>query len=185
MLAHKLSPPAPRRLTRAEYHRMGELEFFRGERVQLVDGMVVRMPPIGPPHACIVDRLAELLIPCLVGRATVRVQQPLVANDDSEPEPDIAVVPRADYSRHHPDRALLVVEVAESSLSYDCETKGALYADAGVSEYWIVDVAGRAIEAYRTPVDGQYSDVQRAVAGETMTVAAFPDVVLAVEEILG
>jgi Uma2 family endonuclease len=109
------------------------------------------MPPIGPPHACIVDRLAELLLLRLVGRATVRIQQPIVVAEDSEPEPDVAIMPKADCSHHHPDRALLVVEVAESSLGCDRETKGPLYAVAGVPECWVVDVTGRSIEVDVAP----------------------------------
>src|SRR6202142_4152630 len=159
-------PPTPRPLTRAEYDRMGDLHFFRGERVELVRGTVVRKSPIGPSHASVVDRLVELLVPPLVGRARVRVQQPFAASDESEPEPDIAVVPSGSYSERHPDRAMLIIEVAESSLEYDRETKGPLYAACGVAEYWIVDVGDRVIDVCTEPSGGRYASVRRARAGE-------------------
>jgi Uma2 family endonuclease len=170
-------------VTRAEYERMAELGFFRGERVELVHGIVVAMSPIGPAHADPVDLLAERLIPALQGRARVRIQQPYIARDESEPEPDVAVVPPASYAERHPDRAFLIIEVAESSLDYDRETKAPLYAASGVGEYWIVDVAGRAIEAYREAVLGRYATHLRVERGATLSPSAFGDVTIAVSEL--
>ena len=102
----------PRRLSRAEYDRMAELGFFRNERVELIRGMVVKMTPIGPPHASVVDRLNRLFVRALGERALVRIQQPLIAFDESEPEPDVAVVPGSprDYVAAHPSRGHHVPE---------------------------------------------------------------------------
>jgi Uma2 family endonuclease len=184
MVARHLASPTARRLTRAEFDRMGELQFFRGERVELIHGTVVRMAPIGPTHSTVVQRLAELLLPRLLGRATVRIQQPLVARDESAPEPDIAVVPLGSYLERHPDGALLVIEVAESALEYDRNTKRPLYAASNVNEYWIVDVAGRAIEI-STDRDGQqYKSLRRAVGSEILRPVAFADVVIVVADLL-
>src|SRR5689334_4201358 len=105
MQAHELRAPAPRRLTRAEYDRMAELGFFRGERVELIRGVVIAMAPIGPRHRSVVDRLNELLLPRLIGRARVSIQQPFLAADESEPEPDVSVLPYRRYSDQHPGRA--------------------------------------------------------------------------------
>lgn len=185
MQAHEHVLPAPRGLTRAEYYRMGELGFFRGERVELIHGIVIRMPPIGPRHSARVVRLDELLLPRLLGRASVRVQQPFVAWDESEPEPDVAVVPVASYVDRHPDHAFLLIEVAETSLDYDRDTKGPLYAASGVPEYWIVDVVGRAVEVYAEPGTRGYARSRRVIVGETLTVGAFPDVVVSVAELFG
>jgi Uma2 family endonuclease len=184
MVARVLAPPTPRALTRAEYHGMGELGFFRGERVELVQGVVVRMSPIGPAHASTVQRLTELLLPRLLGRATVRTQQPFVASMESEPEPDIAVVPEGRYAEQHPSIALLIIEVAESSLEYDRETKGPLYAASRVDEYWIVDIVGRAAEVYASPVDRRYTQTRRAVEGESLEPSAFPDLMIDVTGLL-
>ncbi len=163
---------------------MGELEFFRGERVELVQGIVVRMSPIGPAHASVLRRLEELLILRLVGRATISTQQPFLAADDSEPQPDIAVVPVGRYADRHPDRAFFIIEVADSSLEYDRQTKGALYAASGVDEYWIVDVAGRAVEVYTAPENGRYAETRRLVSGDHVAPASFPDVEIDVADLV-
>lgn len=173
----------PRRFTRAEYDRMGELQFFRGERVELIYGTLVRMSPIRPSHSSTVGRLNELLLPRLLGRATVRIQQPFVAHDDSEPEPDVAIVPKGQYSDRHPELALLVIEVAERSLTYDRETKGLLYAASGVPEYWIVDVVGQAVEVYRNPEGGRYALARRALGGESVSPSAFPDLGIVISDL--
>lgn len=176
---------APRRLSRSEYDRMAELGFFRDERVELIRGMVVKMSPIGPPHASVVDRLTRLFVSLLGERALVRIQQPLLAFDESEPEPDVAVVPEGSYFERHPDSAYLVVEVAETSLEYDRDTKGPLYAASNVDEYWVVDVAARAIELYTDADGGRFTRVRRVVAGATATPRAFPELVVEVEKLFG
>jgi Uma2 family endonuclease len=183
MLAHDIPHATPRRLTRAEYARLGELDFFRGERVELIHGIVLRMSPIGPPHASVVARLNELFLPRLIDRATVRIGLPLAACDESEPEPDLAVVPKGRYSDHHPDGAFLVIEVAHTSLEYDRETKGPLYAASGVAEYWIVDVVARAIEIRTEPSAAGYARVRHVVIGESAAPAAFADVVISVGDL--
>ncbi len=159
---------------------MVALGFFRDERVELIRGIVVRMAPIGPPHCSVVELLNERLVPALAGRARVRIQLPFVATDGSEPEPDVAVVPVASYKAQHPDRALLVVEVAESSLDYDRETKGPLYAASGVPEYWVVDVNGQAIEVYSQPMGDRYARMRRVPLAESVSPEAFGDVVVSV-----
>jgi Uma2 family endonuclease len=174
-----------RRVTRVEYERMADLGFFHGERVELIHGIVVRMPPIGPPHAEVVDRLNALLVRALGDRARVRIQQPFLACDDSEPEPDVAVVPARSYIAHHPDQAMFIIEVAETSLTYDRETKGALYAGSSVAEYWIVDVIGRCVEVFTDPNDGQYASTRRVTIDEELSPLAFPDVTVRVIDLLG
>ena len=180
MVAHSIAHAEPHRLTRKEYDRLAELGFFEGERVELVHGIVVRMSPIGPGHADPIDRLMEWLVPALLGRARVRIQQPFVACDESEPEPDVAVVPVGPYAKAHPDRAHFLVEVAESSLAYDRETKAPLYAASEVPEYWVVDVASRAVEVYTAPLAGRYTSVVRFTAPDTLRPLAFPDLAIQV-----
>ncbi len=183
MRAQEERRPHPRRLTRAEYHRLGELGFFREQRVELIRGIVYEMAPIGPPHANVVDRLMVLLVTRLATRAQVRVQQPFLAWDESEPEPDVAVVPLGNYAARHPDRALLVIEVAESSLEHDRDTKSALYARSGVPEYWIVDVESRTLEVRTGPAGDRYAAVARFAMGEIAKPAAFADVAVAVADL--
>jgi Uma2 family endonuclease len=109
---------------------------FEHERVELIRGMVLTMSPIGPAHADPIDVLTRRLVLAMGDRAVVRVQQPFAASDDSEPEPDLALVPPGRYAADHPRQARLVIEVAQSSLTYDRETKAPLYAESGVPEYW-------------------------------------------------
>jgi hypothetical protein len=104
-----IAPDGIRRLTRAEYDRMIEMGLFEDERVELLHGVLVTMSPIGAPHASVVDRLNAILVLATHGRALVRVQNPFAASDDSEPEPDLALVPMGDYDDEHPQRALLVI----------------------------------------------------------------------------
>ncbi len=179
MQAPEIFHARPRQLTRAEYDKLGELGFFRGERVELIHGIVMRMSPIGTTHAEVVDRLSEWLVAALRGRARVRIQQPFLAADESEPEPDVAVVPLRSYADEHPKEASLVIEVAESSLEYDRETKAPLYAASGAAEYWIVDLASRSVEIHDTPAGGAYARVRRE-GNERVSPAAFPDVAIEV-----
>lgn len=175
---------APRRFTRAEYDRLVSLGFFRHERIELLHGTIVRMSPIGPPHRAVVDRLTRLLVPRLLDRALVCIQQPLCAWDESEPEPDVSVVPLGDYSVDHPERAYLVIEVADSSLDEDRATKAPLYAASAVPEYWIVNLVERVVEIHTEPDGALYRNIRRVRARETIAPSAFPDVQMLVSDLL-
>jgi Uma2 family endonuclease len=111
-------------------------------------------------------------------RATVQCQLPLGAGEDSEPEPDVAIIPNADYSREHPTRALFVAEVSDSSLPKDRLLKAVLYARAGVPEYWIINVPDRVVEVHRGPDAGGYRAVTIHRASEVIRPAAFPDLTI-------
>lgn len=139
-----------RPLKRKEYDRLVELGAFEDEKIELLRGMLVPMSPQDYEHGDIITRLTMLLAPALVGKALVRVQLPLAVTDDSEPEPDIAVVSEPGR-RSHPSKALLVIEVSGSTLKKDRGLKLELYAEAGVPEYWIVDVAKKTIEVHTGP----------------------------------
>jgi Uma2 family endonuclease len=180
---------ARRRFTRAEYHRMGEVGILtRSDRVELILGEIIKMSPIGRRHYAFVNNLSRLLTLGLADRAIVAVQGPIVLADDTEPEPDLAIIRRRTPSykdrEAHTEDAFLLIEVAESSLVYDRSTKLKLYAAAGIQEYWVVDCVAESIEIHRRPGADGYRDVTR-IAGSAMTVApqAFPDVTLALTEI--
>jgi len=184
MQAHSvLAHAQARRMTRSEYDRLVAQGMFAEERVELIHGIVVEMAPVGPPHSDPIDVLNRFFVRGVGDRAVVRVQSPIAASDDSEPEPDIALVPPRRYADRHPDRAFLIVEVADSSLDYDRETKAPLYASSEVTEYWIVDVKGRAVEAYDEPDAGRYARVRRYSIGESLAPAAFPELTLAVGDL--
>ena len=182
--ADHLIRATPRRLSRAEYDRLIALGFFQRERLELMHGILVEMSPVGPPHRTVVDRLNELLLPRLLGRAKVSIQQPIAAWDDSEPEPDVSVLPIGDYSALHPNCALLVIEVADSSLEYDRHTKGPLYAASSVNEYWIVNLVERIVEVYSDPAQGRYQTSARFKPGATIAPRDFPEVTIDVSSLL-
>src|SRR4051812_10762587 len=128
-----------RPLKRVEYDRLVELGYFEDERIELLDGQLIAVSPPGPGHNDAIIKLTMLFAQAIGKRALVQVQGPFAASDDSEPQPDLAIIPSQDYSRAHPERAYLLIEVAESSLRHDRLLKAVLYARAGVAEYWIVN----------------------------------------------
>lgn len=167
--------PTAHRFTREEYYRMGEAGLFTHERVELLDGEIITMSPHNPPHAGITSRLASVLIRLLGANFSVRVQAPIVLNDLSEPEPDIAVCELApdDYEREHPwaNQVLLVIEVADSSLFYDRNRKVVAYASSGIGEYWIINLVDRRIAVLNKPDSkGQrYQSEFYAEAGDSLS----------------
>jgi Uma2 family endonuclease len=179
------------RFTIEEYHRMGEAGIFDGDnRVELIEGDIVRMPPIGPVHASEVDRLTAMFTARLRDRAIVRVQNPLVLPaQTSEPLPDVILLrPRPDFYRSgHPEPgdALLVVEVMDSSARYDRRVKLPLYARAGVLEVWLVDLSAAKLEVYRDLSAREYSERRVLSRGESLAIQAFPDIVFSVTDLIG
>ena len=172
----------PRRFSRAEFDRLVELGFFEDERVELLYGVLVTMT-MGTAHAHLVMLLNDLLTVVLHGRAYVRVQSPVAASDESEPEPDFAIVPRQPYLDDHPATAIWDIEVADSTLEKDRKIKAPLYAQTHVPEYWIVNVQESVIEVYSQPVEGLYQRTTRHGAGETISPSAFPDVRVSIDEL--
>jgi hypothetical protein len=183
-------PAAPRRLlTVDEYHRMGEAGILtEDDRVELIEGELVAMAPIGSEHVAASNELTRLLVQAVAGRAVVSVQNPVRLTRRSEPQPDFAVLrPRAGYrtTLPRPEDALLVVEVAANSLDYDRTVKLALYACSGIPEVWIVNLAAGEVETYRSPVGDEYSSVAIVGRSDTLTMMALPDVRIPVADIFG
>lgn len=181
--------PVRHRFTIDEYHRMGEAGIFHEDsRVELIDGDVFHMCPIGTRHTGGVNRLTALLIRRLGARAVVSVQNPMILDDFSEPQPDLTVLAfRSDYyegAHPRPSDTLLAIEVADSSLSYDRRIKANLYARKHVRELWIVDVVGKALDVYRRPSASGYREHQRLMRGKRVAMSAFPRVFFRVAEIL-
>jgi len=178
----RIAPDSVRPLSRAEYERLVALGWFEDERVELLKGILVEMSPQGPRHVAIIRRLTRLLVLAVGDRAEVQVQGPLALLDDSEPEPDLALVPPG-YEDELPPRAHLVIEVADSSLPKDRGIKAEIYAEAGIPEYWIVNVAERVVEVHRELQGGAYRACFVRRSGEEITVTALPDIRIAVDEI--
>jgi Uma2 family endonuclease len=141
------------------------------------------MSPQRAPHASTVQQLTDLLSARLQRRFALRIQSPLALSDDTEPEPDVAVVPLGRYSTEHPRTALLIIEVADTTLRKD-RAKAAVYASAAIGEYWIVNLGARAIEVYLSPDGDRYGEARTLRAGDVLRPTALPDIAISVAEIL-
>jgi len=181
--------PARHRLDVGAYYRMAEAGILsHPQRVELIDGDIFDMNPIGSRHAAVTRRLERQFARAVAdGIALVSVQNPLRLDAYNEPQPDfVALSPRPDgYAAFHPGAAdaLLLIEVSDSSLDHDRKTKLALYARFGVPEVWIVDLSGSAIEVYRDPAEGRYRSFSRMVQG-ALTPARIPEVMIDVAALL-
>ena len=180
-----------RRFTLEEYQRLGETGIIHeDERVELVEGEIVEMSPIGWPHASVVGRLTMLFAQRYADRAIVWVQNPVaLPRQVSQFQPDLALLkPRPDFYRDkgvEPDDALLVVEVMDSSVAYDRRVKLPIYARGGVPEVWLVNVNRNTVEVWRDPTSDGYRERRLVDHAGTITALAFPDVPLAMQDLIG
>jgi Uma2 family endonuclease len=184
----------PRRWTRAEYDRMVEQGLLdEDDRVELIDGEILTMAPHCSPHAATVMHVQKVLEGAFGPRYHVRVQMPLVLDPMSEPEPDLAVVTGValDYVHGHPERAALLVEVADTTLSFARRWKSSLYARGGIPEYWIVNLPDRLLEVYRDPAEDPaapygwgFRTSVRLAAGDVVSPLGAPGAQIAVADLL-
>ena len=181
---------ARRYFTVDEYHRMGEAGVFsENDRVELIEGEILKMSPIGSRHAASVNRLNMLFNNLLGARAIVSVQNPVVLNDFSEPEPDLAILKRRDdfYAEAlpSPTDVLLVIEIADTSVAYDHEIKLPAYARSGIPEVWLANLPAETVEAHTELLNGSYRTVRSYRRGDSITPLHFPDLSIAFASILG
>jgi Uma2 family endonuclease len=179
-----LAPETIRRLSRREYDQLVELGVFQDERIELLRGLLVTMSPQGGPHATITAWLAQHLGIALGMEFDVRGHSPYAASDDSEPEPDVSVSARS-HALEHPAASLLVIEVADSSIRKDREVKSAIYAEAGICEYWIIDISGAqlAVEVHTGPTARGYRHIEILRHGDVLRPIQLPTVVLPIADI--
>jgi len=189
----KQAPLTLRRWTRAEYDRIVDLGVLDGEPVELIGGHLVVAEPHGSYHASTLGAAGDALRAALPPGWLLRVQLPVALDDESEPEPDLALVPGewAEYRTAHPSCPTLVVEVAESSLAFDRGEKGSLYARGGIRDYWIVNLVDRVLEVYRDPEPDatalygwRYRSVQRVLRDAVVSPLELPSVRVAVAALL-
>ena len=157
--------------------------------VELIDGVIIIMPPIGLPHTGGTNWVNTLFVPPLIGRATVQMGGPIYLNDHSAPQPDVALVQwtapgSGRLERATPDDVYLVIEFADSSLAFDRGAKLARYAAAGIPEVWVANLRAREVTAYAAPSGAEYASVHTYGAGESISPRAFPDVILAVSDFM-
>jgi len=179
-----------RKITVAEFQRMGDIGIFHNdERLELIDGEIIKMTPIGSRHAYCVNRMAEFLITHLGNRAMVSTQNPVCLGKYSEPQPDIAIIKRTErkYMTSHPDASdvYLIIEFADSSINFDHDVKLPAYAKAGIQEVWIVDLISGCIEIYQEPTTSGYKKVNKKKGSDTFSPSSFPDITIIVNQALG
>lgn len=170
-----------------EYHRMIEAGILSDRKVELLQGEIVEMSPEGEPHAYCSHEAAQYLTHLLGNRATVRQAKPITLPNNSEPEPDIAIVQALgrEYREHHPypENIFWLIEYANSSLEKDLAIKSKIYAQAGISEYWVVNLKKLHLVVFREILDGEYATKLTLTAGTIQTLA-FPDISISVEQII-
>ena len=157
------------------------------DRVELMDGEIIIMAPIGDPHEYGTDWLTMDLTPALAGRAIVRVQGSIRLNNRSIPQPDVVVRrlrPRGEVGPTFPSDIYFVIEVSDSSLRYDSGLKLARYAEAGIPEVWIANLRAREVRVYASPSGSGYTEVRVYQPGDSITLSAFPDVSLAIDDFM-
>ncbi len=175
--------------TVAEYHRLSELGLLDADgRTELIDGQILLMASKGTPHVIALQLLANPLSEQLKNIAVIRTQDPIQLDDLSEPEPDLIIAKGEvlDYSQHHPYPAdiHLVVEIADSTLKYDCQVKDKLYARAGIIEYWVVDLKNRQVHIFQNPMPTGYTNHLILNEPNQFSPLAFPDLVVNLTSIL-
>jgi Uma2 family endonuclease len=179
-----------RRFSADDYQRMGQAGILRAEdRVELIDGEILAMTPIGPLHCASVDRANRVFVIKAGESAIVRVQGSVRLDFYTEPQPDLVLLrPRADfYESQHPGPAdiLLIIEVADSSIDYDRDVKSRIYARSEVHEYWLVDLNRKVLCCYSVPVDGSYRDFREYQRGESVAPRLLQGCLVAVDELIG
>jgi Uma2 family endonuclease len=188
----QVAEPQARLWTRSEYHQMADLGLFDGQRAELVEGEIVVLSPQKFGHGATTDRVTEVLRDILGKEFWVRMQLPNAIGEISEPEPDVSVVPgkREDYT-DHPRGASLIVEVSDTTLTYDRGKKLRLYAKAGIYEYWIVNLQDQEVEIRKRPVGGaaddqpRYLDLQVHRKGDAFDVGLKAGARISVDQLLG
>lgn len=176
--------------TVAEYDRMGAAGIFpAGARVELIEGEIIEMSPIGKRHAACVNRLTTLLVRAIDPAGIVSVQNPIRLHDFSEPQPDVAILkPRADFYAQAlpaPADVLFIIEVCDTTLEYDRQIKLPLYARAGIAEVWLVNLADEQIETYTQPVGDAYQITAHVQRGADVQAQASADLRISVAAVLG
>lgn len=189
---HTQESPRPHRFTREEYYQMADAGLFQNQRVELIEGEIIDMAPQHNPHYLGISLTAAALQKVFAEGYWVRSQAPLSVGNESEPEPDVAVV-KGDMRSYkdHPTSALLVVEVSDSTLAFDRTRKAALYASRGINDYWIINVAQSYVEVMRQPAKDptskwgwSYRSITTLRPPQSIAPLARPDAQIPVAELL-
>ena len=178
----------PRLITVAEYDRMIEAGIYtENDRIELLNGEIIELMPKGPKHVYFNEKIADILKEKLGKTADVRSQNPIILDDFSEPEPDIvlAIPPRENYLENHPTSSdiLLVMEISDTTLTYDREAKAKAYSRNGIQQYIVLNVQDNSLEDYRQPATDGYQSKQTYRNSDKFNLTAFPDIEINVGEL--
>lgn len=185
--------PQPFRWTRDEYHRMSELGLFKSRRVELMGGEIVEMSPMKTAHATVISLTIQVLANLFGKGFVIRTQLPMSFGKTDEPEPDVAIVEGniRDFAESHPDKAVLIIEVSDTTLLYDRTRKASLYAKNKIQDYWIADVKNRRLEVYRRPIKDQdaiygfsYGEIQILTEKDSVAPLAKPEAKIKIADLL-
>lgn len=188
----QLLEPRTRRWTRDEYYQMADLGWFQDQHVELIDGEIIEMSPQKNQHVVAIALVEEALRIAFGDNHWIRIRFPLHLESDSEPEPDVAVVPgKARDYQDHPTTALLVVEISDTTLSFDSKRKANLYAGAQIADYWIVNLVDGRLDVYResiadqtAPFGHRYAAIKHLNRGESVAPLSCPDSKIAIADLL-
>lgn len=177
---------ATRRITVDEYYKMAEVGILKpDERVELIDGEIVQMSPIGIRHMKCVNRLTKFLVTAVTDEFIVSVQNPIRLSENDEPQPDIVIARSVEGNEpFRPKDIILVIEVAETTYDYDRTVKVPRYAEEGIVEVWLVNLPKDSIEVFSNPLNGVYTEVRQPGHGEKIHPAVLPSVVVNVNDVL-
>ncbi len=178
-----------RRLTVKEYYRMGKIGILDpSESIELIDGQIIKKPMKGTSHEAAITRIGRILANRLAEKALIRYQSPIHLNEYSEPEPGIAIVKidALDYEEHHPNshEIYLLIEVADSSIERDTNFKAKVYAQAEITDYWVLDLTNRQLYVFRQPFQGEYQQQVILSYENEVSILAFEDVKIEVKQML-
>lgn len=182
------APTLRRQFSIHDYARMRETGILtEDDRVELLDGEIYQMSPLGSLHIAIVNRLNKLLMQQAGDDAILSIQNSIQLNDYSEPQPDVALLsPRDDYydqALARPDDILLLIEVADTSIDYDRDQKIPRYAASSIAEAWIIDVDQRIIEQYSQPMQGQYTQINKVLLGNRIQSKSMPQIAFMIDQL--
>jgi Uma2 family endonuclease len=155
--ADEIEQPFPHKWTKAEYHQLAELGFFEGKRTEFLEGEIIEMPTMKSPHATALEVSYDVLRDIFSKEFAVRSQSPIELDEDFEVVPDIFIIKgqARDFRNAHPKTADLIVEISDTTLSYDRNRKASLYAKFGIEDYWILNLKNRTLEIYRSPIEDE------------------------------
>lgn len=182
----RLVEPRPLRWTKEQYHRMNDIGLFQDKSVELIEGEIIEMAAMNPPHFVALGLVGDVMRSLFRDGYIVTDQSPISLVEDNEPEPDIAVIRGQwrDFKNGLPTQAVVAIEISATTLAYDLGRKAELYARAGILELWVLDVSARQLIVHREPSDGKYQSIQALNESDSIATLEKPEAAVSIDELL-